>query len=162
MENDFSVDTSKQVQRDFMKKIKRPLNIALLLTGLQSICAILYIVGGVANSAWNDMGVANFVMGFANYLPIVCIFASLIMLVASEKPFTNTLTVCMRVIAALFLLESVVFPRLPGYQISFEILSVGEFTLLDGNRLTLGVVLYILSLIIREGFAMQKESEEIL
>lgn len=43
MDNNFQVDTSKQVKKDFLKKIEIPLGIAFLLTGIETVAAILFL-----------------------------------------------------------------------------------------------------------------------
>ena len=160
MKNDFCVDTSKQAKKEFLKKIEKPLNIALLLTGIETVAAILYFVNGIRNVAWNEMGISNFVIQGVHYLSIICVFVFLIMLLVDEKPFSHTLSRCVRMISYFYLLGSFVFPRLPGFETNYNILKAGSFTLFDGNTLILGLLLYIFSIIIYEGFAVQKEIEE--
>lgn len=138
------------------------LNIALLLTGTQTLVGIIYIMVGISGSVWNNIGVVQFAMDIVSYLPMMCVFAALVMLVASEKPFTKTLTVCMRIIAGIYAVAAVILPRLEGYSTSFEIINLGNGPLIDGNMLTIGIVIWVLSTIIKEGFDIQKETEEIL
>lgn len=111
---------------------------------------------------WVEVGISNFVIGSAQYIAVICIFASLVKLLIDEKPFSNTLTLCMKVLAVLYVLEAVIFPRFDGYTTTFQLFSWGNKALLDGNLLTIGVVLYVLSMIIQEGFHTQKEMEEII
>ena len=55
------------------------------------------------------------------------------------------------------------FPRLSGYRDSgFEIMHFGSVTLIDGSILMIGVLLLIFAGIIKEGFSMQKELDEVL
>ena len=44
MDNNFQVDTSKQVKKDFLKKTEIPLGIAFLLTGIETVAAILFFI----------------------------------------------------------------------------------------------------------------------
>ena len=84
-------------------------------------------------------------------------------LLYTSKPFSGTLTWCIRIIGALFVLASLVIPRLDGYQPSdFRILSSGDFVLIDGSILIFGLLLIILGNIVMAGFSMQKEMNEIL
>jgi len=162
MKNDFSVDTSKNINNDFMRKVKGPMNIALLLTGIQTLCAIIYVIGGIGNIVWKNEGAEVFFAGLVRYLPMVCIFASLVIMLVSEKAFTKTLFVCMRIIAVIYGVESLLLPRLEGYESGFEILNLGDGPLFDGYMITVAVVLFVLSVIIKEGLVFQKEIEEIL
>ena len=68
MKNDFSVDTSKKINNDFMRKVKGPMNIALLLTGIQTLCAIIYVIGGIVNKVWKNEGIGVFFAEFVSYL----------------------------------------------------------------------------------------------
>lgn len=162
MNNDFCVDTSKQVKADFLKKIEKPLGIALLLTGIETIATISYFVRGIANNLWNDIGVSSFVIQGVHYLSIACIFVALIKIIFDAKPFSHTLSVCMKIMSGFYLIGAFVYPRLPGFETNYNILKFGDFTLFDGNTLILGLLLYIFSIIIQEGFASQKEIEEMI
>ena len=57
MDNNFQVDTSKQVKKDFLKKIEIPLGIAFLLTAIETVAAILFFIKGISGAVWNEMGV---------------------------------------------------------------------------------------------------------
>lgn len=59
--------------------------------------------------------------------------------------------------------SSFILPRLSGYRDSgFEIMHSGSVTLIDGSILMIGVLLLIFAGIIKEGFSMQKELDEVL
>ena len=90
------------------------------------------------------------------------IFVSLIKVIYDEKPFSHTLVLCARIICGLYLLGSILLPRLSGFETNYEIFSFGSFTLIDGNFLIRALLLYVFSEIIYEGFSMQKDIEEIL
>lgn len=76
--------------------------------------------------------------------------------------FTSVFSESIRIIAVFLLISSVLFPRLSGFDTNFEIFSYGGFTLIDGNFLVRGVLLFIFSIILHEGFSMQKDIEETL
>ena len=79
------------------------------------------------------------------------------------KVFSRTLTICVWLIGAVITAASMGIPRLPDYQSSgFEILSHGNFVLIDGAILIPGILLAILGSLIQEGFKLQKDEEEIL
>ena len=162
MKNDFNLDTNAKVNSGFMKKIKVPMNIALLLTGIQTLGAIIYIIGGIANRIWENEGVMFFLNGLVNYLPMMCIFASLVVMLVSEKAFTKTLIICIRIIAVIYGIASILLPRFEEYETGFAILNLGNGPLFDGYMITVAVVLIVLSVIIREGLVIQQEIEEIL
>lgn len=162
MKNDFSVDTSKQVKNDFLKKIRVPLGIALLLTGIEVAAGIWMIVHGMMIPQWDDISIYEIGVRGLHYLCVICIFVSLIKVIYDEKPFSHTLVLCARIICGLYLLGSILLPRLSGFETNYEIFSFGSFTLIDGNFLIRALLLYVFSEIIYEGFSMQKDIEEIL
>lgn len=97
---------------------------------------------------------------------LLCVFLSFISLVkiaADKKPFSKILSVAVQMIGGLFLLASVVFPRLPDYTSSgFELLSKGTFVLIDGWTLLPGLLLTILGCLINAGSKIQEEIDEII
>lgn len=160
MGNDFSVDTSKTSKKDFLKKVKIPLGIALFLSGVETLAAVLFFTKGIAVLAWNEMGACEFAVGCLHYLSMVFIFISLVKMTLDAKPFSHTFIVCIRVISGLYLLGAILIPRLPGFETNYAIFSFGSFTLIDGNSLIKALLLYVFSVIIYEGFSMQKDMEE--
>lgn len=157
MKKDLKGSNNKNVKKEFLERIKVPFNLALLLTAIQSIAAIVSLIVGIVNGAWKGQGASQFVAGTMFHLSIICIFVSLIKILIDEKPFSNTMVMCLRIIATLYTIGSVVLPVCPGYASSFVFLAI-----FDGSVLSVGVWLYILSVMIREGFDMQTELEETL
>lgn len=66
-------------------------------------------------------------------------------------------------IGVLLMAAAFLLPRLEGYRPSgFDIISSGDFVLIDGIEFLPGMLLIILSSMIKAGFAMQREIDEIL
>lgn len=162
MNNNFRVDSSKQVKIDFLKKIEIPLGIAFLLTAIETVAAILFFTKGISGAVWNEMGVYEFAVKSLHFVSIVCIFLCLIKLMVDGKPFSHSFTICSRIIAGMYLFSSVLFPRIPGFETNYSIFKFGSFTLIDANFLIKALLLYVFSVIIQEGFLLQKEMEETL
>ena len=162
MDNNFQVDTSKQVKKDFLKKTEIPLGIAFLLTAIKTVAAILFFIEGISGAVWNEMGVYEFAVKSLHFASIVCIFLCLIKLIVDGKPFSHSFSICTRIIAGLYFLSSVLFPRIPGFATDYAIFQFGSFTLIDANFLIKALLLYVFSVIIQEGFFLQKDMEEIL
>lgn len=160
MENNFLVDTSKQIKKSFLKKIEIPLGIAFFLLGVQVIAATIFLMEDFSALAWNEIGTYEFAVRCLNYLSIICIFISLVKLIYDAKPFSHSFTICTRTIAGLYLLSSVLFPRLSGFETNYSIFKFSDFTLIDGNFLIKALLLYVFSVIIQEGFLLQKDMEE--
>ncbi len=162
-DNTFKLDTQKIVKKNFLKNIRGIFSVAIFLTGMSSIAGLVFIIRGLVEQIWKEIGVAAFVEKGFFYFSIICIFISLINILIDDKPFSRTLSYCIQIISILYLIGAVLFPRLSGYRSSgFEIFSSGDFVLIDGNILLFGSLLYILSVLIREGFKLQKELDEIL
>ena len=163
-DNIFKTDTKPKGKRDFLDRISVLYIAATLLTGICSIGGVIFLIRGVVSEMWREGGVSEFVRKGFFYLNTLFIWIALIKIAIDEKPFSKTLTWILRTIGILFLVASCIMPRLPGYQESgINIIWTKEFgTLCDGALLIPGLLLIIFSSIIRAGFDMQKEMDEIL
>ena len=161
--NNFKLDTQKSVKKNFLEKVKWPVSWAILFTGFVSIIGVVFIIRGVAEQLWNELGAANFVQQGLFYLSVICIFISLVKILVDEKPFSRTLSYCMRIVSVLYFIGAVLFPRLPAYQSSgFDVFSAKDFVLLDGKVFLFGLLVYVFSVLVKEGFELQTEVDEIL
>lgn len=161
--NDFETDTKVSPKREFLHRMNGVMICAIFLTGVCAIAGVLFFVKGIPGKAWLDMGAIGFARRSLFYLVDLCALVSLLKIAIDEKPFSKTLTACIRIIAGLYIAASVLLPRLPGYQSSgFSLFWTRDFTLIDGANLLTGLLLLILSCLIQAGFAMQKEMDEIL
>lgn len=161
--NDFETDTRVPSKRELLHRMNGVMICAIFLTGFCAIAGVIFFVKGIPGKAWLDMGVTGFARRALFYLVDLCALVSLLKIAIDEKPFSKTLTACIRVIAGLYLAASAVLPRLPDYQVSgFTLFWTRDFTLIDGTNLLTGLLLLILSCLIQAGFAMQKEMDEIL
>ena len=70
----FKLDTSKAGQKDFLKKTEFPLGIAFLLTGIETVAAILFFIKGISGAVWNEMGVYEFAVKSLHFASIVSYF----------------------------------------------------------------------------------------
>ena len=161
--NDFKTDTKPTGKKEFLHRMSGLFTCAVFLTGLYSIAGGVSCVRNIISKSWETTGTVRFVWHLLFYVIVLCAFISLVKIAVDEKPFSVTLTVCIRIIGILFLIASILVPRLPGYQSSgFEIFSTGSFVLIDGVILIPGLLLIILGGLISAGFEMQKEMDEIL
>lgn len=162
--NDFRTDTAVQVKKDFIGRIGATFTAAIFLTGISFAAGVWGVAEGVRDCVWAESGAAPFVWKIFQTAIMLLIFLSLVKIAVDEKPFSKTLTWCIRIIGILLAAASAVMPRLEGYRSSgFEILSAGGGRpLIDGAILLAGLLLIILGNIIMAGFYMQKEMDEIL
>lgn len=163
MKNDFKTDTNQTGKKEFLHRMGGVFTCAIFLTGLCSAGGVYFLIRSIWERPWEEMGAAGFAWKAFLYLVMICAFVSLIKIAIDEKPFSRTLTYCVRVIGGLFVTAALLMPRLQGYEPSgFEILHFGNVTLIDGFILLPGLLLLILSSLIETGFTMQKEMDEIL
>ena len=165
--NDFKTDTNYVIRKKFSNKIEILLTISIFLTGFCSIGGVSFFITAVRENSWNEIGANTFAWKSLMFLCMFCAFISLVKIFINisidEKPFSKTLSVCLWVIGGLFIVASVLFPRLSGYQSSgFELFSSKNFVLIDGMILVLGLLFLILGSLIQAGFEMQKEMDGIL
>lgn len=161
--NDFNMDTALQGKKAYLKKIKVILALAIFLTGVFSLSGVVFLVIGIVDSIWKDIGMAVFMQKSIIYLSVMCIFVALLKMIFDSKPFSKTLTICIKTIGVIFTVSALLIPQFSGYVSSgFEIFSCGSFVLLDGTLLTFGLLLIILSALIKIAFEMQTEMDEVL
>ena len=81
----------------------------------------------------------------------------------NRKPFSKLVFTCVKFNGTLFLLASILFPRLSGYHSSgFEILSTKDFVFCDGLYLMVGIIVFLWGCLIQEGFKVQSELDDVL
>lgn len=161
--NDFSVNTEVSPKKNFLKRTGGLFEAAIILTGICSVAGIVFPIQGIRHGIWQDIGMAAFVTHELYYLIMLLAFVMLIKIAVDEKPFSVTLTRGIRAAGILLLAASVIIPRLQGYQLfGLVIFSNGRSALIDGNLLLPGILLVILGNLVKAGFDMQKEMDEIL
>lgn len=161
--NIFQTDTQKTAKRKFLEKTGGIFVLSIFLTGLYCVSGFFFFTGLLQADRREMMKAADIAWKCFSYFDAACIFISLIKIALDEKPFSKTLVYCIRVLGVLGLIASVLIPRLSGYRSSgFELFASGRFVLIDGMLLLPALLLLILSYLIKEGFQMQKEMDEIL
>lgn len=163
--NDFQTDIREREKIHFSSSLGTLLTVSIFLTGLFSISGIYFIGRGIYRQLWKSMGLTAFSWKVLIYICVLCCFVSLIKIAVDEKPFSGILSICVRAIGILIVAASVIFPRFSDYQSSgFEIFSIPDknFVLIDGTILLVGILFCILAALIKEGFRMQTEIDEIL
>ncbi|MDD2979606.1 MAG: DUF2975 domain-containing protein [Hespellia sp.] len=162
-ENIFTTDVEAKPKKSFSGGFKFLLGLGIFLTGLMNLVGIQFIVLGVIEQVWREMGMFEYVRQGILYLCLMCCFAFMVKIAVNERPFSNLLVRCVRIIGCLITISAFLLPRLSGYEDSgFVIMQFGSFTLIDGNMLMFGTLLLIFAGIIKEGFSMQNELDEVL
>ena len=124
---------------------------------------VCFVGWGISDRIWQEIGACQFARMVVLYGCIVCCFVFLVKIEINKTIFSRLLVRCIRIIGGIVTVASVVLPRLSGYKDSgFTIMSYGSFTLIDGWILMIGVLLLIFAGIIKEGFSMQNELDEVL
>lgn len=161
--NDFRTDVGTRNKGESLRGIRGFIYFAILLTGIVTITGTIFIIQGGVNQVWQQIGVMEFAHRVLLTSITGCAFIALIKIRGDANPFSKTLIGCIQISSIIVMSASILFPRLTGYQSSgFEIFSTPTFVLIDGFILIPGLLLFILSVVMKAGYAMQNEIEEIL
>ncbi len=149
-------------KKEFMKRIALPFGAALFLTGFYSIAGVISLFRpdipyGAGSAFW--IKAAPRLVFLASML---CAFAALIKAALDSRPFSRTLTVCMKIISVLYLALSFGLPRIPGYSTDFQVFGGTKGTLFDGIYLMVGVLLWLLAAVLQVGFEQQDDLDHTL
>lgn len=162
-ENIFTTNTEPRKKSAFSRGFKFSLGLGIFLTGVMSLPGMVCVIWGITEQIWKEMGVFRFVQNAMLYICILCCFICMITISKSKRMYSKAVVVCVRIIGWLITVSAFLLPRLPDYKSSgFEIVQYHTFTLIDGGKLMLGIIFLVFARIIKEGFSMQKELDEVL
>lgn len=161
-ENDFRLNTEKREKKQLFTKKKVVMGVSIFLTGVLSWGEFIFLTSGNTKRIWELQGTALHAWNMLIFASVFCCFISLISIAASKWPFTKILIFCIEGIGYMWLCASVAIPRLGGYSSSGFEFSRGNFVFVDLMILLPGILLIILGNLLREGFKMQEEVDEIL
>lgn len=162
-DNIYTTDTEVKPQRSFSRGFRALLGAGIFLTGFTSVSAVAFVGWGISDQIWREMGACQIARMVVLYGCILCCFVFLVIIEINKTFFSKHLVRCIRIIGGIVTTASFVLPCLSGYEDSgFTIIGYGSFTLIDGWILMIGVLLLIFAGIIKEGFSMQKELDEVL
>ncbi|MBQ8327196.1 MAG: hypothetical protein IJX86_08995 [Lachnospiraceae bacterium] len=66
--NTFKVDTQKSVKKSFLERVNGVYSAAIFLSGLSSVCGLIFLIKGLYEQIWTEIGVADFVLVDGNVL----------------------------------------------------------------------------------------------
>lgn len=156
-----NVETSPK--RSFSRGFKFLLGLGIFLTGFLSAGWGWCVAAGAVRQIWEEIGSCQYVRWGIHLICVICCFIFMIKIAVNERYFSKLLVRCIRIIGVFITVSAVLLPRLSGYISSgFGIIQNESFTLIDGNVLTQGVLLLIFAGIIKQGFSMQNELDEVL
>ena len=162
-DNIYKTNVEMKPKRSFSRGFRFLLRLGIFLTGCMSLSAVCFVGWGISDRIWQEIGACQFARMVVLYGCIVCCFVFLVKIEINKTIFSRLLVRCIRIIGGIVTVASVVLPRLSGYKDSgFTIMSYESFTLIDGWILMIGVLLLIFAGIIKEGFSMQNELDEVL
>lgn len=162
-ENVFTTNTEPRKKSAFSRGFKFSLGLGVFLTGFVSLPGMVYVIWGIAEQKWKEMGVSGFAQQTMMYICILCCFICMVAISKSKRMYSRSVVLCVRTIGWLITVSAFLLPRLPDYKSSgFEIVQYHAFTLIDGGKLMVGIIFLVFARIIKEGFSMQKELDEIL
>ena len=158
-EQDTTLNIEKENGIQFAWPFKWILATTIGLTGLISFGGIVFFIVSISNQDWNRE-INNFLYRSLFYISIILIFIALVNIAINKRTFTKLLEMCILAIGIIFVISSVIFPRIPHYVCSdFIIFQNGKFTLIDGTFLLIGILGILFSKLIQYGFYYQKISD---
>ena len=162
-DNVYITNVKTKPKKSFSRSFKFLLGLGIFLSGFVSVGWGYFIITGMVQQIWKEIGVCQYVRWGIHFICIICCFIFMIKIAINERYFSKLLVQCIRIIGGLITVSAFLLPRLSGYTSSgFGIMQNGSFTLIDGNILTQGILLLIFAGIIKEGFFMQNELDEVL
>ena len=162
-DNIYKTNVEMKPKRSFSRGFRFLLGLGIFLTGVMSLSAVCFVGWGISDRIWQEIGACQFARMVVLYGCIVCCFVFLVKIEINKTIFSRLLVRCIRIIGGIVTVASVVLPRLSGYKDSgFTNMSYRSFTLIDGWIMMIGVLLLIFAGIIKEGFSMQNELDEVL
>lgn len=162
-ENIFTTNVEPKSQKTFSRSFKFLLGLGIFLTGILSMIGILFMVSGFTEQIWKKVGMYEYIKAGVGYGCVVCFLICMVLIIKNKKMISRLLIRCIQSMGVLITISAFVLPRLSGYKSSgFEIMYFDSFTLIDGYVLVKGILFLIFARLIKEGFAMQNELDEIL
>lgn len=156
------VNAETDIRETFPKRFRFLLGLGIFLTGFVSAGGLIFLVAGISETWWREMGVCAFARQLVVYMCVACCLVFLVKIRIGRRFFSKLLVRCIRLIGVLITGFAFVLPRLPDYAGSgFEILHFRSVTLIEGGTFLAGILLLIFAGIIREGFSMQSELDEV-
>ncbi len=153
-----SCEGEKEIQFD--RSFKITLGLSLGLTGIISLSGLAFFSYGIANRVWVEKGTSFFLNNSLFFVAFFLCFASLVNIARTRRPFSKILVLCTMSIGTIFVAASVIFPHISGYiTSSFQIMSKGDKSLIDGMLLMIGVLCILFSRVIRYGFLYQNNTD---
>lgn len=157
---DTLIQCEKEKEIKFNVSFKLILGFSIFLTGISTLAGLYFTFYFITGRIWDTFSMHDFLVNSLLYINILICLISLISIAVIKKPFSKILVRCFQAIGIVFLAASFVFPRISGYHVSgFQIFSTGEFTLIDGYLLMIGLLGTLFSRLIHYGFIYQKDSD---
>lgn len=162
-DNIFNTNIEKKPKNSYSKGFKVLLWLAITITSSLSTWGIGFVFGGIQENVWVEIGVNEYARQVILYLCIICCFISLIKIAIDKTAFSRVISLGIRIIGGIVIFSAFLLPRLPDYpNRGFVIMKLGTFVWFDGNTFAIGILILVFSGIIKEGFSMKTELDELL
>lgn len=159
LKNNFKMNTQRKEINIFSNRFGMLLSFSLVLSGLFCLSGLFLFMNG----AWHDLSDISLAWKSLVYLCVFCCFVAFIKIALDEKSFSRVLSFCIQLIGILWIMSSILFPRLNGYQFSgFAIFKYNDFILIDGMILMIGMMILIFGFLLKDGYQMQKQIDEMI
>jgi len=156
---DTLINMEKEQEIQFTLSFKLILAISIGLTGILSLGGIIFFITDISNQIWIMDGMNDFLHRSLFFISVFLCFIALVNIAVIKKPFSKILVWSTMAIGILFVMSSVIFPHIAGYNFSIHILSTGKFTLIDGTIFIIGLLGILFSKVIQYGFMYQRNTD---
>ncbi|MCB6203864.1 hypothetical protein [Extibacter muris] len=162
------MDDVENKEQYFSLKFRILLYTALVLTGMSTLMGILIIpmfleaLMGKGGIKLEEGAYNGFYWQFVFWLSLSLFFFMLMKIKKSKKPFSDRMIRCFMMIGILFVAGAVLFPFFPNYAMPNFLLFSTRGIFVDGWPFIGGIVLILVSQIMKYGLRYQKEIDTLI
>ena len=151
-------ENEKKQYRDFSRRFK----ILLIIGIITTMIAPLALIGWIADyqNQIARSGVSMYLVNVTYFLKLSVCFIGMIIIKITKKPFPKVLMYCTLILGIILTVISFFMFLVPGYTTGYLLISNGKGFFIDGNYLSQGVIMIIISKLIKYGFDYQTNEEE--
>lgn len=156
--NDIVVNCEKEnnYSQNFSKRFNILLIVGMILTFTSPFALVEWLVN--YQSHINRLGISLYLFNITYFLKLSVCFIGLLIIKVTKKPFPKVLMYCAFVLGVILIVLACLMFLVPNYTTGYLILSGNGF-FIDGNYLSQGIIMIIISKLIKYGFNYQSNDD---
>jgi len=147
----------KKNNKEFSRRFNVLLVVGIILTSVAPFSLIAWLVD--YQMKISRLGDTIYIFNITYFLYITVCFIGMLTIKISKKPFSKVLMYCTMSLAIILTVMSFFIFLLPNYDSGYYIFSSNGF-FIDGNFLSQGIIMFIISKLIKYGFYYQTTDDE--